>query len=191
MPRILSQLRVTVYFAVGFLAGAVAIGGVADARPRQSQDPLPATQSSQTQNSPTPALTDVKSTKKVWTNEEVDGLNGKVSVVGNSKAPAKSTPGKPADAKYIADVRKQLQKLRSQLDDTSKELQDLKDFQAGKPASSSGYPVSKGYGRMPVDQQISSLEAKKKDLADKIDTLLDEARKRGVTPGDLREANPR
>lgn len=185
MPRFLNQLNLAC-LAVGFLASAAAFGGAAFAAAQQSQDPPPTGQASQTQNPPTPAATDVKSTKKVWTNEEVGGLNGTVSVVGNSKSPAKSTPGKPADAKYIADVRKQLQKLRSQLDDTNKELQDLKDFQAGKPASSSGYPLSKGYGRIPVDQQISSLGAKKKDLEDKIDTLLDEARKKGVTPGDLR-----
>jgi hypothetical protein len=183
MPRFLNKLWVATCFGVGFLACALAVCGVAVARTRQSQDPPPA---SQTQSSPTSAPTDVKSTKKVWTNEEVGGLNGTVSVVGNSKSPAKSSPGKPADAKYIADVRKQLQKLRSQLDDTKKELADLKDFQAGKPASSSGYPVSRGSGRIPVDQQISSLEAKQKDLEDKIDTLLDEARKKGVTPGDLR-----
>lgn len=186
MPRFLNQLNLAPCFAIGFLAGTVALNGIAVAMTSQSQDPPPAAQSPQTQNPPASAPTDVKSTKKVWTNEEVGGLNSTVSVVGNSKAPAKSTPGKPADAKYIADVRKQLQKLRSQLDDTNKELQDLKDFQAGKPASSSGYPLSKGYGRIPVDQQISNLEAKKKDLADKIDTLLDEARKKGVTPGDLR-----
>lgn len=189
MPRFLNQLNTAFRFAVGLLAGTFAIGGFALAGPRQGQDPPPPPQSSQTpqtQTSPTPAPAAVKSTKKVWTNEEVGGLNGTVSVVGNSKAPAKSTPGKPADAKYVADVRKQLQKLRSQLADTNKELQDLKDFQAGKPASSSGYPLSKGYGRIPIDQQISSLEAKKKDLEDKIDSLLDEARKRGVTPGDLR-----
>lgn len=186
MPRSFNQLNLAPCFAIGFLAGAVALNGIAVAGTRQSQDALPAAQTPQTQNSPSPAPTDVKSTKKVWTNEEVGGLNGTVSVVGNAKAPAKSTPGKLTDAKYIADVRKQLQKLRSQLDDTNKELQDLKDFQAGKPASSSGYPLSKGYGRIPVDQQISNLEAKKKDLADKVDTLLDEARKKGVTPGDLR-----
>lgn len=186
MPLFFNQLKLAPCFVIGLLAGAVAPNGMAVARPRQSQDPPPRAATPATQSSPTPPSTDVKSTKKVWTNEEVGGLNGTVSVVGNAKSPAKATPGKPADAKYIADVRKQLQKLRSQLDDTSKELQDLKDFQAGKPASSSGYPVSRGYGRIPVDQQISSLEAKKKDLAEKLDALLDEARKKGVPPGELR-----
>lgn len=184
MPRLLLRLRI---FAC--LAAAYSLYGSAratSAEAQQSQDPPRASQASQSQNPATPAPTEAKATKKVWTNDDVGGLNGTVSVVGNTKSSAKPAPGKPADPKYIADVRKQLQKLRTQLDDTTKELADLKDFQAGKPPSSSGYPISKGYGRIPIDQQISSLEAKKKDLQEKIDALLDEARKKGVTPGDLR-----
>jgi hypothetical protein len=50
----------------------------------------------------------------------------------------------------------------------------------------SGYLLNKGYGRVPVDQQIQTLEKKKKELEGKIEALLDEARKRGVQPGDLR-----
>jgi hypothetical protein len=37
-----------------------------------------------------------------------------------------------------------------------------------------------------VDQQITSLQDKKKQMEAKIDALLDEARKKGVEPGDLR-----
>jgi hypothetical protein len=37
-----------------------------------------------------------------------------------------------------------------------------------------------------VNQQIISLQKKKKQLQDKIDALVDEARKKGVQPGDLR-----
>jgi hypothetical protein len=39
---------------------------------------------------------------------------------------------------------------------------------------------------VPVNQQITSLTDKKKQLEGKIDALLDEARKKGVQPGDLR-----
>lgn len=184
MPRLLLRLSILGCFSTAYLLCESPRVGFAEAQ--QSQAPPPSSQAPQPHNPATPAPTEAKATKKVWTNEDVGGLNGTVSVVGNAKPSAKPAPGKPADPKYIADVRKQLQKLRTQLDDTTKELADLKDFQAGKPASSSGYPLSKGYGRIPIDQQISSLEAKKKDLEDKIDALLDEARKKGVTPGDLR-----
>ena len=133
------------------------------------------------------APTDTKKTKKVWTNEDVGGLTGPVSVVGNSKNLGKSGSGGKADAQYIANTRKELAKLQTQMDDTDKQLADLTSFSEGKaPATPSGYQINKGYNREPVDQQISGLQAKKKQLQGKIDALLDEARKKGVEPGDLR-----
>ncbi len=68
-----------------------------------------------------------------------------------------------------------------------RQLADLRDFSEGKaPATSGSYQIDKGYNRVPVNQQISSLEKKKKQLQDKIDALFDEARKKGAQPGDLR-----
>jgi hypothetical protein len=146
---------------------------------------------SQPQNSSTPAPTDVKKTKKVWTNDDVGSLNGPVSVVGgNGKNPPGGKGGSDAkaDGNYIKEVKKQLEKLQSDLDDTTKQLSDLKDFSGGKaPATGGGYSINKGYNRVPVDQQITNLEEKKKQLMGKIDALLDEARKKGVQPGDLRQ----
>ena len=134
-----------------------------------------------------PGAPDAKKTKKVWTNEEVSGLTGPISVVGNSKNLGKTGTGAKADPQYIANTKKELAKLRSQLDDADKQLADLKNFSEGKaPTTSSGYQINKGYNREPVDQQITGLQDKKKQLQDKIDTLLDEARKKGVQPGDLR-----
>lgn len=149
----------------------------------QSQVPAP---SAQGQKTPAPAPSDAKTSKKVWTNEDLGGLNGPVSVVGNSKNSGKTSGATMANPQYIANTRKELQKLRSQIDDANKEIADLQNFLAGKTPTSSGYPINKGYGRIPPDQQIASLEAKKKDLQEKIDALLDEARKKGVQPGDLR-----
>ncbi|HMD06075.1 MAG TPA: hypothetical protein VKH63_00970 [Candidatus Acidoferrum sp.] len=149
--------------------------------------PAPATSPSQPPDATAPAAADAKKTKKVWTNEDVNGLTGPVSVVGNSKNLGKAGSGTKADPQYIANTRKELVKLRSQLDDADKQLADLKDFSEGKtPATSGGYQINKGYNREPVDQQITGLQEKKKQLQDKIDALLDEARKKGVQPGDLR-----
>jgi hypothetical protein len=149
--------------------------------------PAPATSPAQPLDATAPAAVDPKKTKKVWTNEDVTGLTGPVSVVGNSKNAGKTGSGTKADPQYIANTRKELAKLQSQLDDTDKQLGDLKDFSEGKaPATSSGYQINKGYNRMPVDQQITSLQDKKKQLQDKIGALLDEARKKGVQPGDMR-----
>ncbi|MGB9516145.1 MAG: hypothetical protein WBQ61_02925 [Candidatus Acidiferrum sp.] len=46
--------------------------------------------------------------------------------------------------------------------------------------------MSKGYSRTPVDQQISQLQEKKKQLEAQIGDLLDEARKKHIDPGQLR-----
>jgi len=153
----------------------------------QSSTPAPATPPAQPQDATSTTAADAKKTKKVWTNEDVHGLKDPVSVVGNSKNLGKGGADAKADGQYIANTRKELAKLQSQLDDTDKQLADLKDFSSGKaPATSSGYQINKGYNREPVDQQITGLEDKKKQLQDKIGALLDEARKKGVQPGDLR-----
>jgi hypothetical protein len=157
--------------------------------PSQSSTSAPASAASpaapQDKTAATPA--DPKKTKKVWTNDDVGGLSGPVSVVGNSKNPGKSGSSGKADGQYIANARKELAKLQSQMDDTNKQLADLTSFSEGKAAAtSSGYQINKGYNREPVDQQITGLQAKKKELQGKIDALVDEARKKGVEPGDLR-----
>jgi HPt (histidine-containing phosphotransfer) domain-containing protein len=157
------------------------------AQTAQSAGAAPATTPSQPQTGATTPPTEAKKTKKVWTNDDVASLSGPVSVVGSAKN--NGTPGlvAKADPQFIANTRKQLEKLRSQLDDTDKQLADLQDFSGGKSASTSGgYQINKGYNRVPVDQQITNLEAKKEQLQGKIDALLDEARKKGVQPGDLR-----
>jgi hypothetical protein len=171
----------------GALSCSLCFAGSPASSSSQSASPAPATPPAQPPKANAPAPADARKTKKVWTNEDVNELNGPVSVVGNSKNLGKGGPDAKADGQYIANTRKELLKLQSQLEDTSKQLRDLQDFSEGKaPATSSGYPINKGYNRVPVDQQITSLEDKTKQLRDKIDALVDEARKKGVDPGDLR-----
>ena len=55
-----------------------------------------------------------------------------------------------------------------------------------KPVSTGERDTSKGYSRTPVDQQMNQLLNKKKDLESQIGDLLDEARKKGIDPGQLR-----
>jgi len=142
--------------------------------PPQAPAPAPATPA-------TPAKP-----KKLWTNENLSDANGPISVVGDPKHPAKGKTGQPADPQYVANTRKQLEKLQSELDDTDKQLAALKNFASGEPSPSAGKQLNKGYNLTPVDQQIQSLEEKKKETQSKIDALLDEARKKGVEPGQLR-----
>jgi len=131
---------------------------------------------------------DSKKQKRIWTNENLADANGPVSVVGNSKitTKAKSGGGKPLDAQYIANTKKQIEKLQGQIDDTEKQLQQLKDFSKGEPSPSNGVQLHKSYDRDPIDVQIRMLQDKKKQFQEKIDALLEEARKKGVEPGQLR-----
>ena len=149
------------------------------------QNPAPATQA---QDSSTTAAPAEAKKKKVWTNDDVSSLSGPISVVGakNGGKPSGTAAEGKADGQYIANTKKQLEKLQAQLDDTNKQLVAFKEFQEGKRPEPTGYQLNKGYNRAPVDEQIASLEAKKKDLEDKIGALLDEARKKGVLPGQLR-----
>jgi hypothetical protein len=183
----MTQWFLRVFAFCGALSCGVCFSQTPSASPAPSSSPAPAASQTPPQDPNTPAPIDGKKTKKVWTNDDVSGLSGPVSVVGNSKNLGKGGPEGTADGQYIANTRKELAKLHSQLDDTAKQLQDLQDFSEGKaPAASSGYQINKGYNRVPVNQQITSLQDKKKQLQGKIDALVDEARKKGVQPGDLR-----
>ena len=141
------------------------------------------------QSSPTPqeASPETKKPKKVWTNDDVTGANGAVSVVGDPKNKPRAAAAKPANAQYVASVRKQLEKLQKQIDEVNKQLVDLKNFSEGDSSNNaSGIKLGKHYNREPIEAQMQALQDKKKSLQVQIDALLDEARKKGVEPGQLR-----
>jgi hypothetical protein len=153
----------------------------------QSPDATPPAPASQAQD---PAKqSEEKKPKKTWTNENISDANGAVSVVGDAKdaRKTKSKPAKPVDEQYVANARKQLEKFQGQIADLDQQIVDLKNFSRGEPSTSaSGIRLTQNYDREPIEVQIRALENKKKDLQAKIDALLDEARKKGVEPGDLR-----
>jgi hypothetical protein len=164
-----------------FALGVLAVPGRA-----QTSDALPAQGTNAA--SPAPATTpSPMPVKKVWTNEELAGAKGGVSVVGDQRNKNYHMgAGKPADPATVARIKKNLEKLQSLLDDVNKKLQSYKDFQEGEPVSRGERDLSKGYSRVPVDQQVLQLLDKKKKLETQIGELNDEARKKGIDPGELR-----
>jgi hypothetical protein len=151
----------------------------------QSQDSSAPAPPAASQDSPSSA--ESKKPKKVWTNENLSGANGAVSVVGDPKNKPKPASSKLANAQYVASVRKQLDKLQGVIADIEKQLLDLKNFSEGEPSTSaSGIKLNKSYEREPIEVQMRALQDKKKDLVSKIDALLDEARKKGVESSELR-----
>src|SRR5260370_7514199 len=99
-----------------------------DAQSQESSVPAPPTAS---QASAPPAET--KKPKKVWTNENLSGANGAVSVVGDPKNKPKPPSSKPVNAQYVASVRKQLEKLQGQVAHIHKQLVDLNNSSTHKP----------------------------------------------------------
>lgn len=151
----------------------------------QTADPNAAKPASQPQDAA--ATTEAKKPKKVLTNEDLSKSNGKISVVGDAKGQPKTAAPSAATPQYIASVRQQLEKLQTQIDDINKQLTDLKNVSDGEPsANASGVQLDTSLQRAPVEVRIRSLQNKKKDLQSKLDALLDEARRKGVEPGDLR-----
>jgi hypothetical protein len=148
----------------------------------QSQDPSPAVP-------PVPSEPASKnpSPKKVWTNENLADASGQISVVGDKRNQKyTATPNKPADPATITRIRESLKKLQTQLDGVDQQLTAFKEFQEGSTVVKSDNEIPQGYTRVPVNQQIPVLEEKKKKLQAQIGDLLDEARKKGIEPGQLR-----
>lgn len=139
-----------------------------------------------------------KKPKKVWTEDDMSKVGGTISVVGDSSSSnssdsgrgASQTTGRSSDdsaqGKQIEYYRDQLRQLQAQLDTTDKKIDDLRNFKADNSAASGGINPNHGYSMTPLPDQIKQLEDKKKQIQDKIDAVTDEARKKGIEPGQLR-----
>jgi hypothetical protein len=165
---------------LSFLAALLATSSAAQSQENApSQDTAPTPTASST-TAPTP-------TKKIWTNENLASAKGDVSVVGDKRNQSYHMgSGQPADPATGARIKKDLEKLQTQLDDVNSRLKSYKEFQEGEPVSKGERDLSKGYSRIPVDQQMEKLLKKKKELQTQIGDLVDEARKKGIDPGQLR-----
>jgi hypothetical protein len=140
-----------------------------------------------------------KKPKKVWTNEEMPTLQGKISVVGDpelanatSESRKWNTDSDSANGsnlereKAIANYREQLRQLREQQDGIDKKITDFRNFKADNASPSGGINIRNRYSMTPAEDQIRQLEDKKKQIQTKIDAIEDEARKNGIEPGELR-----
>jgi chromosome segregation ATPase len=140
---------------------------------------------------------DKKKPKKVWTEDDISKVGGSISVVGNpsdanssnsAKSSARSEGAHVASARNneIENYREQLRQLQAQLDATDRKIEELRNFKGNNSSPSGGINPDRGYTMTPIGDQIKQLEDKKKQIQDKIDAVTDEARKKGIEPGDLR-----
>jgi len=133
--------------------------------------------------------------KKVWTDDDISKVGGGISVVGDSSPRSDSKTAAEASATNsensaqnsdIQNYREQIRQLQAQLDVTDKKLDDLRNFKGDNASASGGIDPNHGYTMTPVADQIQQLEDKKKQIQDQMDAVLDEARKKGIEPGQLR-----
>jgi hypothetical protein len=146
--------------------------------------------SASSQSQPTsPSREEPKKTKKVWTNDDLGGVNASaISQVGDERnsSPGKNAAAKPASSQMVAAYRKQLTTLQAQLAGVEKQIADLKSFSKGEAPGANGMQMHKRYSTEPVEDQVRKLEEKRKSLATQMDAVFDAARKRGIEPGQLR-----
>jgi hypothetical protein len=174
------MMRFPVRSARGLLL--VALFSVATVAAAQDPSPAPAGNPLPPAPAPAPAAPPAKP-KKVFTNDDVAPA---APIAANvTKTKSNGTPSDP-NAKLAHDLKVRLDKLNTQLSDTDKQLDDLKKFQSGESVGTSGGQVYRGYKMEPVPEQIQKLEAKRQQIAAQIDDLYDEARKKGILPGQLR-----
>jgi hypothetical protein len=123
--------------------------------------------------------------KKVWTNDDVAPASASVGVVAKAAtSPAPSATG--ANAHLAVQLRGKLEKLQSQLQGVDTQLDELKRFQAGELSGEAGRQLHKRYSSAPIPEQIAKLEEKRNHLQDQIEAIYEEARKKGILPGQLR-----
>ncbi len=168
---------------------------------RSMPSPTPQQAASSSQDSSAAPKNDsapaTKKPKKVWTNDELPsaGSTAGISVVGNSSEnaqPSRTNPSpspagsSPAMTRRVANYRQQLRQLHIQLDVTEKKISDIRNFNGGNSSASGGIKWHGRYDMTPLDEQLKTLEEKRKTIKAQISDVEDNARKNGVQPGDLR-----
>ena len=164
-----------------------------------AQSPAPAPQPSSAAPSQTapqtpPVKKDAKPAKKIWTNDDLSSLGaGGISVVGTSGAQKQAAANLKPDprageaAKQLATAyRQQLARLHADLDQVDKKIAELRNFNASNPSPSAGMSMRGYYNATPVADQLKQLEAQKKQIQERIEAIEDDARHKGIPPGDLR-----
>lgn len=157
--------------------------------------PAPKTADGKDQPANKDAAKDKKKPKKVWTEDDISKVGGSISVVGDSSSSGTAkgssqsngtSSENTAQANQVENYRDQIRQLQAQLDATDKKIDDLRNFKADNTSSSGGINPNHGYSMTPIPDQIKQLEEQKKQIQEKIDAVTDEARKKGIEPGQLR-----
>lgn len=139
--------------------------------------------------------------KKVWTNEDLEALRGRVpiSTVGEAAPPAEATAeaspaaegaARPAGAPYSREkdpewYRQRLSGLRAELDRIDEQVRRLRE-QSRNPTQATNTVALGAGGGLSQEDQIATLERRRSQVQQQIDELEDQARRNGIEPSRLR-----
>jgi hypothetical protein len=142
---------------------------------------VPAQQPADTAPSNTPS----HKSKKVWTNDDFAPASADVApAIKASSLPARSA--NDANAQLASQLRGKLEKLQAQWKDVDQQLDAFKRFQAGELSGDAGRQLHKRYSTAPIPEQIAKLEEKRRHIQYQVEAIYEEARKKGMLPGELR-----
>jgi hypothetical protein len=162
-------------------------------KPAQTQS-APAKKADSDSTKPSPGA---KKVKKVWTEDDLGKLKGNVSVVGKSNSGGENSEEWDSDgdsgegagddkASLGEELRSELAGLQSQMNDTDQKIAQLQNIQSGETSGNSEMKLHHGYNMEPLPDQIKKLEEKKKQIQAQMDAIYEQARKKGIEPGQLR-----
>ncbi len=141
------------------------------------------------------ASTETKKSKKVWTNDEIKSVKGGVSVVGDDDSSLRDSDSQESNQDYrgkslhqqqVNNYRAQIQDMQRQIDAVDQRISQLKNFKGENTAPSGGINPNQGYNMVPLEDQVKQLEERKKQLKARIEDLENDAKKNGISPGELR-----
>jgi DNA-binding protein YbaB len=141
------------------------------------------------------ATPETKKPKKVWTNDEIKSVKGGVSVVGDDDSSLRDSDsqesyqdyrGKSLHQQQVNNYRAQIQDMQRQIDAVDQRISQLKNFKGENTAPSGGINPNQGYNMVPLEDQVKQLEERKKQLKARIEDLENDAKKNGISPGELR-----
>ncbi len=143
--------------------------------------------------------------KKVWTEDDLNSLKSRVSVVGGPSKSPKTSQKPPQDNQAAASLppekdpawyhrqlpplRAQIEEmapLRAQIEEMDAQIRKLKEVQGGKETSDAGRRAHGFDLPMNTQDRTEVLEKRKRELQAKVDAFEDQARRNGLNPGDLR-----
>ena len=142
-----------------------------------------------------PAQQPARKAKKVWTNDDIDSLRGGARGVSGGPstgaAPAaEDTGGKKDTGTQKEDAAKKykerLGQLRAQLDQIDAQIKEVRGQITNPFKGSNAVDLKHVSATMRPEEVLKNLEQKRREIQQQIDDLEEEARRSGISPGDIR-----